>query len=127
MVSEDVAATRGTYVPPRYGADRRLRGSAIHALDTGALRVSIVVVSYNYAEYLLQAVESAILQTYPYTDVVVVDDGSTDGSRNILRGFGERIRLVLKDHGGETSTVNAGFAASLGDIVMFLDSDDVLD
>jgi glycosyltransferase involved in cell wall biosynthesis len=88
--------------------------------------VSIIVVSYNYASYVAEAVESALGQTYPKTEVVVVDDGSTDSSRDILRAFGGRIRLVLKDRGGETSAVNAGFAASCGDIVMFLDSDDVL-
>ena len=66
-------------------------------------------------------------QSYTSTEVIVVDDGSTDASRGILRALGERIRLVLKENGRETSAVNAGFAASDGDIVMFLDSDDVLD
>jgi glycosyltransferase involved in cell wall biosynthesis len=127
MAGEDVVTTRRTHARHTSGAERGLHESVTQPLDMGALRVSIVVVSHNYADYLIEAVESAIAQTYAYTDVVVVDDGSTDASRDILRGFGERVRLVLKDHGGETSTVNAGFAASVGDIVMFLDSDDVLD
>jgi glycosyltransferase involved in cell wall biosynthesis len=122
MAGEDVV-----WHPPG-GANRGLDEAAITVRDgPRALRVSIVVVSYNYADYLTEAVESALAQTYPWTEVVVVDDGSTDASRDVLLAFGRSIRLVLKDHGGETSAVNAGFAASLGDIVMFLDSDDVLD
>ena len=128
MAGETAAAALGMCPKDAGCADPELDEAAVAVLDRpGALSVSIVVVSYNYAVYLAEAVESALAQTYPCTEVVVVDDGSTDASREILRAFGDRIRLVLKDNGGETSAVNAGFAASLGDIVMFLDSDDILD
>lgn len=123
MAGEDVAAPRGAG-----SAQRGLDKAATAASESPrALTVSIVVVSYNYAAYLTEAVQSALAQTYTRTEVVVVDDGSTDGSRNLLLAFGRSIRLVLKENGGETSAVNAGFAASRGDIVMFVDSDDVLD
>jgi glycosyltransferase involved in cell wall biosynthesis len=89
--------------------------------------VSIVVVSYNYARYLQDAIESALTQTYSPIEVIAVDDGSTDGSRDILELFSDRVTVVLKNHGGETSAVNTGFAWSRGDIVIFLDSDDMLD
>src|SRR5690349_12954188 len=126
MVSEYLEATRDDHSRAT-DRDGRLSPEGAIALSAGALQITIVVVSYNYAEYLVEAVESALAQTYSGTEVVVVDDGSTDTSREILRAFGNRIRLVLKDNGGETSAVNAGFYASRGDIVMFLDSDDVLD
>src|SRR5215471_12160074 len=89
-------------------------------------RASIIVNSYNYARYVGQAIDSALGQTYPHTEVVVVDDGSTDGSRAVLAGYGGRVRAVLKDNGGQASAFNAGLRASRGEVVVFLDSDDAL-
>ena len=94
--------------------------------DSASPLVSVVVVSYNYESFVRQAVESVLAQTYRNLEVIVVDDGSTDGSRSILAGFGDRIRLVLKPNGGETSAANSGFAVARGAIVMFVDSDDLL-
>lgn len=88
--------------------------------------VSVVVVSYNYERFLRVAIESALAQTYERVEVVVVDDGSTDGSRGVIAQYADRTRVVLKANEGETSAENAGFAASLGKIVIFLDSDDML-
>ena len=89
-------------------------------------RASIIINSYNYARYLGQAIDSALGQTYPHTEVVVVDDGSTDDSRAVLTGYGNRVRAVLKDNGGQASAFNAGLQASRGEVVLFLDSDDAL-
>jgi len=86
--------------------------------------VSVVIVNYNYARFLRQSIESALGQAYRSVEVIVVDDGSTDGSVEIIRGYGERIRPVFKVNGGHGSCVNAGFAASRGDLVMFMDADD---
>ncbi len=88
--------------------------------------VSIIVNSYNYARFLSHAIDSALAQTYPKVEVVVVDDGSTDESPDIIRSYGEKIRAVLKKNGGQGSALNAGFACSTGDIVLFLDADDYL-
>src|SRR5258708_6777457 len=88
--------------------------------------VSIIVVSHNYAQFVGKAVASALGQSYRPLEVILVDDGSTDGSQQILAAFADRAEVILKRNGGETSTVNAGFAASTGDIVMLLDSDDML-
>lgn len=88
--------------------------------------VSIIVTNYNYCEYLDQSVNSALDQTYDNIEVVVVDDGSTDDSQRIIKGFGKRIKPVLKENGGHGSAANAGFAASSGDIIIFLDADDYL-
>lgn len=88
--------------------------------------VSVVISNYNYESFLEDAVDSALNQTYPDVEVVVVDDGSTDGSRTTIASYGDRIVPVLKENGGQASACNAGFWASRGEIVTFLDADDVL-
>jgi glycosyltransferase involved in cell wall biosynthesis len=90
------------------------------------LRASIVINNYNYARYLRSAIDSALGQTYEHLEVIVVDDGSSDDSRSVIAEYGDRIRAILKGNGGQTSAMNAGFAACRGDIVVFLDADDVL-
>lgn len=87
---------------------------------------SIVINNCNYGRFLKQAVDSALSQRYEPLEVVVVDDGSTDDSRDVISTYGDRIVPVLKKNGGQGSAFNAGFAASRGEIVIFLDSDDVL-
>jgi glycosyltransferase involved in cell wall biosynthesis len=88
--------------------------------------VSIVITNYNYARFLRESVESAIGQTYPNIEVIVVDDGSTDDSREIIQGYTDRVLPVWKDNGGQNSAVNAGYARGRGEIVIFLDADDML-
>jgi glycosyltransferase involved in cell wall biosynthesis len=88
--------------------------------------VSIVVNNYNYGRYLRAAIDSALAQTYPDVEVIVVDDGSTDDSREIIESYGTRIVPVIKANGGQGSALNAGFEVSHGEIVMFLDADDEL-
>lgn len=87
--------------------------------------VSILINNYNYGRFLSDAIESALGQTYPRTEVVVVDDGSTDNSREVIARYEDRVVSVLKENGGQASAFNAGFAASRGDVVCFLDADDV--
>jgi hypothetical protein len=87
---------------------------------------SIVVVNHDYGRFLRQAVDSALALDGDDYDVIVVDDGSTDDSVEIIKSYGARITPVLKTAGGHVSAVNHGFAASTGDIVIFLDADDVL-
>jgi glycosyltransferase involved in cell wall biosynthesis len=88
--------------------------------------VSIVVNNYNYAKFLQAAIDSALGQTYPWKEVLVVDDGSTDDSRQIIADYGSRISSILKPNGGQASAFNAGFARSSGEIILFLDADDIL-
>ena len=88
--------------------------------------VSVIVTSYNYARFVGATIESALRQTYPRTEVIVVDDGSTDGSRDVIGGYGDDLRAIFKPNGGQASAFNSGFAASRGDVVLFLDSDDLL-
>lgn len=88
------------------------------------LLVSIIIDNYNYARYLRAAINSALDQTYTHTEVIVVDDGSTDESPEIIQSYGNKIISVLKENGGQSSAFNAGFAASKGEVICFLDSDD---
>lgn len=87
--------------------------------------VSIVINNYNYGQFIDAAINSALNQTYSHTEIIVVDDGSTDNSPEIIKSYGERIIPVLKENGGQASAFNVGFAASRGDIICFLDSDDI--
>jgi glycosyltransferase involved in cell wall biosynthesis len=86
---------------------------------------SIIINNYNYARYLREAVDSALAQTYDNVEVIVVDDGSTDDSRQVIESYGDRIRAIFKPNGGQPSAVNAGFRASRGELIANLDSDDV--
>jgi glycosyltransferase involved in cell wall biosynthesis len=88
------------------------------------MKVSIIINNYNYGHFLGAAIDSALAQSYAHTEVVVVDDGSTDDSREVIAGYGDRIRSIMKTNGGQASAFNAGFAASEGDVICLLDSDD---
>lgn len=89
--------------------------------------VSIVIANYNYAGYLAEAIDSVLTQTYPAVEVIVVDDASTDHSREVMAAYGARIRPVfLAANQGQSAGYQAGFAVCRGDLICFLDSDDRL-
>jgi Glycosyl transferase family 2 len=90
------------------------------------IAVDVVIDNYNYDAFLGAAIESARGQTHPRVNVIVVDDGSTDSSHEVLRGFDGEIEAVLKENGGQASALNAGLDRCRGDVVIFLDADDVL-
>ena len=91
-----------------------------------SLTVSIIINNYNYDAFLHQAIDSALNQRYLNVEVIVVDDGSHDRSVEIIQGYGDRIIPVLKANGGQASALNAGFEASSGELILFLDADDYL-
>jgi glycosyltransferase involved in cell wall biosynthesis len=105
-----------------------MRGAVSRHEDDGraAPKCSIVITNYNYECYLAQAIESALAQDSPSVEVVVVDDGSTDGSPWILDRYESQATIVRKQNGGEASARNAGLRHSTGDIVIFVDADDYL-
>jgi glycosyltransferase involved in cell wall biosynthesis len=88
------------------------------------MKLSVLINNYNYARYLNQCIDSALDQDFPDVEVVVVDDGSTDDSREIIASYGAAITPVLKTNGGQASSFNAGFAVATGDVLFFLDADD---
>ncbi len=88
---------------------------------------SCLINNYNYASYLAEAIDSALGQSVPFDEIIVVDDGSTDGSADLVAdryGSEPRVRLIRKTNGGQLSCFNAGFEASRGDLLFFLDADD---
>ena len=95
-------------------------------MTPGPTLASIVMNNYNYSRFLRPAIDSALAQTYSPFEVIVVDDGSTDDSRDVIASYGDRVVAVLKENGGQASAFNAGFAASRGEVIVFLDADDVL-
>jgi glycosyltransferase involved in cell wall biosynthesis len=91
-----------------------------------SLLASVVVISHNYDRYLRQAIDSALAQDHRPLQVLVVDDGSTDSSPQIIRDYGNRVEPLLKPNGGNSTAINAIFPLCRGEIVMFLDADDYL-
>jgi hypothetical protein len=90
-------------------------------------RISIVITNHNYERFLPAALASALGQRHADVEVIAVDDGSTDGSREILAREAGGLRVVLQENLGQRAAFNAGFAAATGDVVMFLDADDELE
>lgn len=89
------------------------------------LRISVIINNYNYGRFVAQAVESALAQRYPHKEILVVDDGSTDNSREVLSPYAERgVRLIFKENGGQASAFHRGFQEATGDLIAFLDADD---
>lgn len=92
-------------------------------------KVSIIIPVYNVERYLARCIDSCINQTYNNVEIICVNDGSTDGSLNILEHYkilDSRIQIINKENGGLSSARNAGVAASVGDYILFVDSDDFI-
>lgn len=88
---------------------------------------SIVISSYNQAEFVREAVDSALGQRHPAKEIIVVDDGSTDGSQALLEGYGESISLItLGTNQGANTARNIGASSATGEYLVFLDGDDVM-
>jgi glycosyltransferase involved in cell wall biosynthesis len=88
---------------------------------------SVIICNFNYAAFLGAAIESALALNWPSLEVIVVDDGSTDASREVMESYGNRIRTLCKENGGQRTAYAAGLALSRGEMIIFLDSDDLLD
>lgn len=87
--------------------------------------VSVIIPAYNAAAYVAEAVDSVLAQDYPHVEVIVVNDGSKDNTLDVLRGYGDRIRVVDQANAGPPRARNAGLAAVRGEFVAFLDADDI--
>jgi glycosyltransferase involved in cell wall biosynthesis len=95
-------------------------------MDFKKLSVSVIICNYNYADYVGAAIDSALDLNWPMVEVVVVDDGSTDTSRDVIERYTDRLIVIFQANYGQASAYNAGFARSHGEVVIFLDSDDLL-
>jgi len=92
----------------------------------GGVLVSVIITNYNYERYLREAILSVLGQTYDNIETIVVDDGSSDGSRAIIEDYRDRAIVLLQENRGPTGAYNAGYAASHGELIVFLDADDML-
>lgn len=86
--------------------------------------VSVVIPSYNHEKYIRQCVDSVLCQSWRDSEVIVVDDGSTDGTHDILCEFGKKITYIRQENRGTQAARNAGIRVSTGEFVALLDSDD---
>jgi glycosyltransferase involved in cell wall biosynthesis len=89
------------------------------------ITVSVIIPTYNYGRYLGEAIESALKQTYPPLEVIIVDDGSTDETPQVLAAFGTRIRSVRQVNAGVGAARNNGIGMARGEYIALLDSDDI--
>lgn len=87
--------------------------------------VSAIIATYNRAYIVCEAIESILNQTYQDVEIIVVDDGSTDGTQQTLKRYGNRIRVVYQENSGPAAAWNRGIRESRGRIVTFLGSDDI--
>lgn len=87
--------------------------------------VSVVIPAYNYARFLGEAIESALKQTLPPLEVIVVDDGSTDNTAEVLARYGDRVRVLRQKNQGVSVAANHGAEMARGDLLAFLDADDI--
>src|SRR6185295_11262370 len=97
----------------------------MHDPGAGALRLSVIVPLYNTRAYIAAAVDSILAQTRLPDEIVVVDDGSTDGSPELLAGYAPRVRGIRPAHAGSSTALNRGIGETTGDIIAFLDADDL--
>ncbi|MBF2004720.1 MAG: glycosyltransferase family 2 protein [Chlorogloeopsis fritschii C42_A2020_084] len=93
------------------------------------MKVSVIISNYNYARYLPTAIDSVLTQTYPNFEIIIVDDGSKDNSREVIAQLEQtapdKIKAIYQPNQGQGAAFNTGFEAASGDVIAFLDADDV--
>jgi glycosyltransferase involved in cell wall biosynthesis len=86
--------------------------------------ISVIIPVHNREQYVAEAIESILAQTCPATEIWVIDDGSTDGSADVIQRFGDRVHYYYQSNSGAAAARNTGVELSQGDLLAFLDSDD---
>src|SRR5215210_6649119 len=85
--------------------------------------ITVVIPTYNRVDLLGEAIDSALAQDWPEFEVVVIDDGSTDETPQLLSAYGDRVRVIHQENAGESNARNAGVSAARHELVALLDSD----
>ncbi|MCX7591383.1 MAG: glycosyltransferase [Kiritimatiellae bacterium] len=94
--------------------------------NTSCNLVSVIIPCYRQAQYLPEAIDSALAQKDVEVEVIVVNDGSDDNTEAVARAYGNRIKYIWRENGGLAAARNTGFAACSGDFIQFLDADDII-
>lgn len=94
-------------------------------VDSGRPKVSVIIPAYNAGAFIRAAVESVLSQTYQDIEVLVIDDGSTDETAAVIQSFGSRLRYISQSNSGPSAARNRGILDSSGEILAFLDADDM--
>ncbi len=89
------------------------------------MRISVIIPTFNYGRFIGDAIQSAGAQTRSPDELIVVDDGSTDNTSEVVAGFGERVKYIRRENSGVSSARNRGVEESSGDLIAFLDADDI--
>ncbi|MBX3298113.1 MAG: glycosyltransferase [Acidobacteria bacterium] len=89
------------------------------------MRISVIIPTFNYGRFIGDAIQSAWAQTRSPDELIVVDDGSTDNTSEVVAGFGERVKYIRRENSGVSSARNRGVEESSGDLIAFLDADDI--
>ena len=89
------------------------------------MKASAIIPVYNGSQYLAATLDSVLAQTYPLHEIIVIDDGSTDDSPAILRSYGDRLRVTRQENQGVAAARNAGLRLASGDVITFIDQDDL--
>ncbi len=92
--------------------------------EKNEFRVSAVLPAYNAEDYIARAIDSVLNQTFPAFEIIVVDDGSTDSTAEVIKGYGDNVRYIYQDNSGASVARNTGVKAANGDWIAFLDGDD---
>jgi Glycosyl transferase family 2 len=87
-------------------------------------RISVIVCAYNYERFLPEALDSVLAQDHPSFEVIVVDDGSTDGTPAVVAGYGDALRSIRRENGGLNAATSTGIEAARGEYLTFIDADD---
>ncbi len=93
--------------------------------DGGRPLVSVIITMYNKERYIAEAVDSVFAQTYNTFEIVLIDDGSTDGGAAIVKGYPEKLRYHHQQNAGIAAALNCGVSRARGELIAFLDGDDV--
>jgi glycosyltransferase involved in cell wall biosynthesis len=86
--------------------------------------ISAVIPAYNAEQYISRTIDSVLCQTYPANEIIVVDDGSTDRTAEIVKAFGDKVRYIYQENAGVSAARNTGTQAANGELIAFLDADD---
>ena len=89
-------------------------------------RVSVIIPTYNYSRFILDAIKSALVQDVHDLEIIVVDDGSTDNTSDIIKPYTDSVQYIHQENAGLSAARNTGVSASTGEFILFLDADDML-